>query len=600
MSRLAAARLSVLGVGLAMTVLPLASFASEKKEKGPSPVASVREALQREIYGDAEDRQKLLSAASAEMPEYPPARWHQGYLKDGRRGWLKHNDVLIGSKAQARLAEYEKARESALDTVEGQLRLADWCAENELAAQERAHLNRVIDLAADHPVARERLGFVRMNGEWVNREEIVRDQERQRTERAAIAKWRVKVAEIRQGLEHKNQSRREYALGQLEKLTDAEAIPAIEQVFIGASDDTILPVVQAIGRIEHADAAASLTRFAVYWPTEPVREAAAKELRSREMDTYVPQIISSLYSPVVSRFVALELPDGRIGYRHAFAREGQDRHELMLMDTEYRRVALPGGSRTDSALRALADAATTVLEREQAAARQNAFTEAFNQRLIKVLEIATKEPLAAVPEAWWKWWNDRNEVFMSEKGISTIQTSRQVTIVDRVPEGSALSGSGSGSSSGAQTADCLAAGTLVWTIKGPVEVQQIRVGDMVLAQHPESGELAYKPVLRTTIRPSGKLMKIEAGGETFETSGGHLFWVSGEGWKKSRQLASGQVLHTVDGLVHVTMVESGSEAETYNLHVADFNTYFIGESKILSHDNTVRRPTTAIVPGLKP
>jgi hypothetical protein len=32
--------------------------------------------------------------------------------------------------------------------------------------------------------------------------------------------------------------------------------------------------------------------------------------------------------------------------------------------------------------------------------------------------------------------------------------------------------------------------------------------------------------------------------------------------------------------------------------VADFHTYFVGEAKILSHDNTIRQPTNAVVPGL--
>ena len=41
-----------------------------------------------------------------------------------------------------------------------------------------------------------------------------------------------------------------------------------------------------------------------------------------------------------------------------------------------------------------------------------------------------------------------------------------------------------------------------------------------------------------------------------------------------------------------------TNAETYNLVVADFNTYFVGESGILVHDNTPRKPTRAVVPGM--
>ena len=131
-------------------------------------------------------------------------------------------------------------------------------------------------------------------------------------------------------------------------------------------------------------------------------------------------------------------------------------------------------------------------------------------------------------------------------------------------------------------------------------IETIRVGDVVLSQDIESGELAYKPVLRTTIRPMERLVKIRVGNESFETSGGHLFWVSGEGWVKSRKLESGMVLHTAGGPSRVSQVEEGPTAVTYNLVVADFNTYFVGEQKLLSHDNTVRRATSAVVPGLMP
>jgi hypothetical protein len=37
---------------------------------------------------------------------------------------------------------------------------------------------------------------------------------------------------------------------------------------------------------------------------------------------------------------------------------------------------------------------------------------------------------------------------------------------------------------------------------------------------------------------------------------------------------------------------------SYNLIVADFNSYFVGDHGILVHDNTPRSPTSALVPGL--
>jgi len=45
-------------------------------------------------------------------------------------------------------------------------------------------------------------------------------------------------------------------------------------------------------------------------------------------------------------------------------------------------------------------------------------------------------------------------------------------------------------------------------------------------------------------------------------------------------------------------VDAADAQKTYNLVVADFHTYFVGNARIFTHDNTVRRPTNALVPGL--
>jgi hypothetical protein len=60
------------------------------------------------------------------------------------------------------------------------------------------------------------------------------------------------------------------------------------------------------------------------------------------------------------------------------------------------------------------------------------------------------------------------------------------------------------------------------------------------------------------------------------------------------------LLHTVDGPIRVQHLTQEMIYVTYNLIVADFNSYFVGEQKILSHDNTFKRVTRAIVPGLQP
>jgi hypothetical protein len=54
----------------------------------------------------------------------------------------------------------------------------------------------------------------------------------------------------------------------------------------------------------------------------------------------------------------------------------------------------------------------------------------------------------------------------------------------------------------------------------------------------------------------------------------------------------------VDGTVRIENVTPAGEDKAYNLVVDDFNTYFVGSSGLLVHDNEFRKPTRAIVPGL--
>jgi hypothetical protein len=124
------------------------------------------------------------------------------------------------------------------------------------------------------------------------------------------------------------------------------------------------------------------------------------------------------------------------------------------------------------------------------------------------------------------------------------------------------------------------------------------LGDLVLAQDVNSGELAYKPVIGRTVRPPSEIVTLSIDGETLRTTRGHPFWVSGVGWRMAKELEEGAILHGVTGVARIAAVESSVPEEAYNLVVADFNSYFVGERGVLVHDNTPRRPTRATVPGL--
>jgi hypothetical protein len=121
----------------------------------------------------------------------------------------------------------------------------------------------------------------------------------------------------------------------------------------------------------------------------------------------------------------------------------------------------------------------------------------------------------------------------------------------------------------------------------------------VLAKHVTTGEIAYKPVVHTTVRKPVPVRKFVVAGTSVVASEGHHFWVSGTGWSKTRDMKAGLPIHTATGMARVDSAENLVDiAPVYNLVVADFHTYFIGTAMVLSHDVLAPSPTNVKVPGL--
>lgn len=103
---------------------------------------------------------------------------------------------------------------------------------------------------------------------------------------------------------------------------------------------------------------------------------------------------------------------------------------------------------------------------------------------------------------------------------------------------------------------CFVAGTLVWTDKGQVPIEKIKVGDMVLSQPEAGGELAYKRVKETFVFESKEIWRIEIYADVHRESitefellvtPNHPFWVKGVGWTSVESLKQGDELIYQDG-----------------------------------------------------
>lgn len=145
---------------------------------------------------------------------------------------------------------------------------------------------------------------------------------------------------------------------------------------------------------------------------------------------------------------------------------------------------------------------------------------------------------------------------------------------------------------------CFAPGTLVWTQEGARAIETIVPGDLVLAQNVNTGELAYRPVRRTTLGRPADVLQLKIGDETIVATPGHRFWVDGHGWRMAKELAMPTALRCTGGVISLRAIVAGDEQiACHNLFVDDFHTFFVGQAQLLGHDNSCPRPTTAITPG---
>ncbi|MFD0417145.1 polymorphic toxin-type HINT domain-containing protein [Streptomyces sp. NPDC127108] len=144
---------------------------------------------------------------------------------------------------------------------------------------------------------------------------------------------------------------------------------------------------------------------------------------------------------------------------------------------------------------------------------------------------------------------------------------------------------------------CFLAGTEVLMADGKTkDIEDVKLGDRVLATDPKSGKTALKKVTRLIVTESDKhfnklSIATDNGIESLTATHEHPFWSPSERrWVEAKNLEPGMTLRTDDGDT-VTVTKNGAfsqPARTYNLTVEDIHTYYAlaGETPVLVHNST--------------
>lgn len=136
--------------------------------------------------------------------------------------------------------------------------------------------------------------------------------------------------------------------------------------------------------------------------------------------------------------------------------------------------------------------------------------------------------------------------------------------------------------------NCFTAGTEVLTDEGEKNIEDIEVGDKVLAKDEETGEQAYKEVTHLYRNDKEITYELTLEDQVIETTDNHPFWVEGKGWVLAVNLQVGDKLQQSNGntltIDNIKIVKHDELVKVYNFTVADFHTYYVSSLGIWVHN----------------
>jgi hypothetical protein len=134
--------------------------------------------------------------------------------------------------------------------------------------------------------------------------------------------------------------------------------------------------------------------------------------------------------------------------------------------------------------------------------------------------------------------------------------------------------------------NCFTAGTKVMTDEGEKNIEDIEIGDKVLAKSDETGDVAYKEVTGLFQKQSDEIYSIYIGKEVIEATKEHPVWIDGRGWTEVHDLKVGDLLVTSNGhKIAIEKIKKEPRQEpVYNFSVEDYESYFVSNLGIWVHN----------------
>jgi hypothetical protein len=619
---------------------------------GRDAEAHVRLALWCEAHGMPAERLKHLTTAMLVDPAHAIARALSGFVKDGET-WRKPDALAeklsVEGATASHIAEYGDRRARTPDTADGHWALSQWCEQQGLHDESRAHLWNVVRLDPRRPGAWKQLGYKRVGDRWESDEQIALEKAESDAQAKADRIWKPRLETWKGWLA--NKGKKAEVEQRLASVTDPRAVRAVIEVFGHGKVESQSVAVQLLGQIPTVASSRALVILAIYAKSSKVRRSAAETLAQRDPRESMDLLIAALRKPLKYEVKPINGPDSpgvlfvegqqfNIRRFYTIARAADPRAfdaianspdrtaaraalirmmtggEVLLLDPSSALVNTAGGLANPrlrspatpvNGLNAGSIPSSSLLNQDIALLRGQAVVER-NVAEYQKMVLSSQQQLA----------NDVAAVEAENVAIRRLD--------DRVlPTLEALSGQQIGPDPGAWSSwwadqqgyvynapakptfqqtvppsympsfvslqhSCFAAGTLVNTISGSRPIESVQVGDRLLSQNPRTGVLDYEAVVRIYHNRPDKTLRIRLGDETIVATPIHRFWRAGGGWAMARELKTGDLIRTVGSVAKVESIEAGAVQPVFNLELPERHSFFVGACGALVHDNSLVRP----------
>ena len=224
---------------------------------------------------------------------------------------LTLDSVVRTESAPSPFEQYRKRKAQAPATPAGQVELAEWCGENGFSRERRDHLRRALELDPNYEPARRALGYVRVDGLWVEGRTIIERgrsaAERKRQAQAAAdpeklaaaiqTNWHRRITAIKATQLDSSLARLvEKGRRRILEIRDPLAIVPLVRILSDGSLVCRELLVDTLTHFSEDVATANLSALALIDPNREIRRQVIRELERRKDPRVIAQFRQALVS----------------------------------------------------------------------------------------------------------------------------------------------------------------------------------------------------------------------------------------------------------------------------------------------------------------